>query len=46
VAYPIPMRPAGFKHQPWQANRLTHDGILNISSQGYRMAKEPLAIPD
>jgi hypothetical protein len=34
VAYPSPMRPAGSKHQLWRVNRLKHDGILNISSQG------------
>ena len=28
------MRPAGSKHQPWQAKQLTPDGILTISTQG------------
>ena len=39
VAYPSPMRLAGSKHQPWCANRLAHDGILNISSHGPPMSK-------
>jgi hypothetical protein len=46
VVYPSPMRPAGSKHQPWQANRVAHDGILNISLQeapdGQRKRWRPL----
>jgi len=34
VVYPSPIRLAGSKHQPWQANQLAHDGILTISTQG------------